>query len=518
VKRTFIALFSLVCFLGLQFAAAQERHNYLAIDGEVLDEAGPFYFIQQGDNRNAFAKTLPLAEALGLEFSFDKATSTLSLTDGIITATLKATTDIVAGLAKRAGPLQAAGQLIDSPMALLVNGTSYVPITPIVTAFGGTSEWHSGARVITVETAATLTPLLAPPRVGHNEGVSRIALDLPQGQSYQVQVREQAMIITLPNVRVPSYDSFLEDPNLRSVSFEVLDQDAALIIQTNHLLAANGQGYRLGELSHPERDVLYVDFAPSMEGEQVEELAVDLTAAVPAELPPQRQVVVIDAGHGGKFAGARGYAQEEDVVLSVALMLRNLLQEQGVEVVLTRDDDSHLSTIYNEDLAERARYATPERNLFVSIHANAADSQSAQGIETWVFGKPLDPSLIDIAILENGGGALGETLTQEALQSASNIAGDILRETQLNYSLGLAELVQEHLITATGARDRGVRQNVFYVIRNARTPAILVEIGFVSHPEEGRKLATEDYQTIIAEGLAEGILDFLTNGGILAGR
>ncbi|UCH26430.1 MAG: N-acetylmuramoyl-L-alanine amidase [Trueperaceae bacterium] len=518
MKRTLVALFSLISILGLQLAAAQERHNYLAIDGELQDDAGPFYFIQQGDNRNAFAKTLPLAEALGLEFTFDEATSTLEFTDGIITATLEATSDIVAGLVKRTGLLQAAGQLIDSPMALLVNGTSYVPITPIVTAFGGTSEWHAEARVITVETAATLTPLLAPPRVGHNEGVSRIALDLPLGQSYQVQVREYAMIITLPSVRVPSYNSFLEDPNLRSVSFEVLGSDVALIIQTNHLLAANGQGYRLGELNHPERDVLYVDFAPTMAGEQVAEAVVDLAAAMSEELPSQNQVVVIDAGHGGKFAGARGYAKEEEVVLSVALMLQSLLQEQGVEVVLTRDDDSHLSTNYNEELAARARYATPERNLFVSIHANAADSQNAQGIETWVFGEPLDPSLIDIAILENGGGVLGEMLTQEALQSASNIAGDILRETQLNYSLGLAELVQEHLISATGARDRGVRQNVFYVIRNARTPAILVEIGFVSHPEEGRKLTTEDYQTIVAEGLAEGILEFLTNGGILAGR
>ena len=198
------------------------------------------------------------------------------------------------------------------------------------------------------------------------------------------------------------------------------------------------------------------------------------------------------------------------MVLSVALKLKKRLEEAGLEVILTRDTDTFLT------LQQRSAFATPERNIFVSIHANSAPSTSASGIETWVFGRPLDPSLIERAIEENGGGVLGEELTEVARQTADEFAADILREAQLNYSLALAEAVQSHLVSATGARDRGVRANLFYVIRTARIPAILVELGFVSNAEEGAKLATDSYQDTLADGLAEGILTFLRGGGILA--
>jgi N-acetylmuramoyl-L-alanine amidase len=108
--------------------------------------------------------------------------------------------------------------------------------------------------------------------------------------------------------------------------------------------------------------------------------------------------------------------------------------------------------------------------------------------------------------------------TAEAERIANDIAGDILREGQLNYSLGLANMIQNRLVSTTGARDRGVRQNLFYVIRNSRIPAILVEVGFVSHPEEGRRLVESAYQQKLAQSLADAIMEFLTNGGSLASR
>jgi N-acetylmuramoyl-L-alanine amidase len=93
-----------------------------------------------------------------------------------------------------------------------------------------------------------------------------------------------------------------------------------------------------------------------------------------------------------------------------------------------------------------------------------------------------------------------------------------MRESQLNYSLSLANVVQNRLVAATGARDRGVRQNLFYVIRNSRIPAILVELGFVSNAEEGRRLVDPRYQEKLAQALADAIMEFLTNGGSLAAR
>ena len=130
----------------------------------------------------------------------------------------------------------------------------------------------------------------------------------------------------------------------------------------------------------------------------------------------------------------------------------------------------------------------------------------------------LDPSYIERAIKENGDGAEGQALTDEARRSARDLAGDILREAQLNYSLSLAETVQRNLVSATGARDRGVKRNLFYVIRTARIPAILVELGFTTNPDEGPLLASSAYQAKLAQGLADGLLEFLRGGGTVANR
>src|SRR5690606_42119183 len=141
-----------------------------------------------------------------------------------------------------------------------------------------------------------------------------------------------------------------------------------------------------------------------------------------------------------------------------------------------------------------------------------------EGIETWVCGEPLDPALIERAIRENGGGTVGEELTREARRVADQLASDILREMQLNLSMALPESRQSHLIGATGAKDRGVRSNLYYVLRNARIPAILAEIGLVNHPHEGPRLTDSAYQDRLADGLSEGILAFLRNGGAIARR
>ena len=208
---------------------------------------------------------------------------------------------------------------------------------------------------------------------------------------------------------------------------------------------------------------------------------------------------MIDPGHGGYDPGAQGYVSEEVVVLDIALRLRDALEAQGINVILSREGDYHLDERKATDLAARAAMATTDRNLFVSIHANAAESSTANGIETWVFGEPLEEDLIQNAITENGGGSLGLELTEEAKQVHDSVLNDIFRQEQLHYSMTLAEAVQNAMIEATDARDRGIRKNYFYVIRNARIPAVLVEVGFVSNPAEGRNLGRADYRARIAD-------------------
>lgn len=219
--------------------------------------------------------------------------------------------------------------------------------------------------------------------------------------------------------------------------------------------------------------------------------------------------VVIDPGHGGVDPGMVGYITEKETTLAVAQRLRDLLESKGIEVIMTRDSDTQLSTNKSDDLSQRARMANAGTiNAFISIHVNAA-GPSAQGIETYYFGKPLEKSARSLAILENGGGAEGEKLTQQASIVANNLIGDLLAQSNLAFSNQLANTVQRKLIASTKAVNRGVQRDYFYVIRYARTPAILVEIGFGTHPVEGRKLGTDAYRQSLAQAIADGVLDFL---------
>jgi N-acetylmuramoyl-L-alanine amidase len=504
-------------------AWAQERHNFLSIGGVIIDDAGPYYFIAHGDSGNAFMRAGAFAEAAGLDVTFDAASKRLTFAAGVRQVTIDATADVRAGLVKRSGVVRYDGGSFESPMAILVDGVSYVPITPVVAALGGDSGWHADARVVTIDLPDPSAGVqLATPRLGLTDGVSRVALDLPAGHPYQVAVNGSSLAVLLPGVNAPAFArTVADDPNVAGLGFEVLDGVVALVVRTRHALAPTGQGYRVGSLPRGDVDTVYVDFAPGVTGAVATPMSDGVTAVGPlptaplavADAQPRRHTVVIDAGHGGHDPGAvSSWAREEEIVLDVALRLKALLEAEGVHVVLTRDHDTFLT------LQERSTFATTDRNVFVSIHANAADSSSAHGIETWVFGRPLDPGLISRAIDENGGGDVGAARTEEAAAIANDIAGDILRETQLNYSLALADMVQGRMVSATNAADRGVRQNLFYVIRNSRIPAILVELGFVSNPDEGRKLAEAAYRATLSDAIADGILTFLRDGGTLANR
>ena len=162
----------------------------------------------------------------------------------------------------------------------------------------------------------------------------------------------------------------------------------------------------------------------------------------------------------------------------------------------------------------RAGMADPRKTLFVSIHANSA-ARPAQGIETYYLGRALEPGVLSLAVKENGGGEVGSQLTQQAQNSVNRIMADLIAQTNLDFSRRLAYSVQGSLLQTTGTKDRGVQSAPFYVIRNARIPAILVEVGFVNHPVEGKNLTTGPYRDRVVEGIGGGILNFLGDGAFV---
>lgn len=534
-------LLSLLLLLGA-FAHGQDRLNSLAVDGVLSDDAGPYYFRAHGNDTVPFARASVLARALGLNLSWNSENRVLSFRSGSTTVTTGATPDISAGLEPRSGGMAMNGVPLRAPQALLVDGTSFVAIQPLAEAFGFTVEWHAGPRVLTVDSpkpapepaaeseepprpAVTSTgPPLNPFRVGAHDGYTRVALDLGQVETFTMALSGNTFTVSFDAGSAPEVAWRQTDRYVQSAYYSAIDGKPSLVVNTYHQLSPDGSGYRF---STTDTGTFYIDFGPGLSGKEVRQLAeshlsglrgeqplpgtdstLNVTQAVSAPGSNGQRVVVIDPGHGGVDPGAVRYAVEHEVVLQVSLKLRQLLQAQGIEVILTRDDNYHLDRNKATDLRLRANFATNDRNMFVSIHANSVDSQAASGIETYIFGEPLSQANLDRAIEENGGRAL----TEEALAIATDPATMILRETQLNYSRSLAGAVQRHLVSVTGAPDRGVKQNSYYVISNARTPSILVEIGFVSNPDEGARLNSASYQDTLARGIYNGIMEFMNNG------
>ena len=200
-----------------------------------------------------------------------------------------------------------------------------------------------------------------------------------------------------------------------------------------------------------------------------------------------RRVIVLDAGHGGKDKGAVSPRQVEEkrVTLYLARKVRDILRRQGIQVRLTRDGDRYLS------LEERCRMAERwDADLFISIHMNAAKSTEAKGVEIHI----LPPA--------------GSPITAQSKVKAS----DRLAYAGNRYDLAntyLGYVLQRQLVRRSGAVDRGVRRSRFYVIRNVPCPAALVECGFITNPTEENKIISRDYRDKLAQGIADGIAEYL---------
>lgn len=235
-----------------------------------------------------------------------------------------------------------------------------------------------------------------------------------------------------------------------------------------------------------------------------------LASAALAGPPPK---VLIDPGHGGDQDGADGPGKllEKRVCLEISLKVVEALKARGVAPQLTRQSDVGV------ELADRVALANRQRpELFVSIHANSMATsrlkRRTEGIETYFLSasasgddakKTAARENAEVPQLARGGG--GDTL--------SFILADLQRSEAHGDSSRAAYAVHERLITATRAVDRGVQQAPFYVLMGVDAPAILVEVGFISHPGEGKRLGEAAYQQQLATAIAEGVVAFLEQVG-----
>jgi N-acetylmuramoyl-L-alanine amidase len=277
-----------------------------------------------------------------------------------------------------------------------------------------------------------------------------------------------------------------------------LEGDRALAFTT-------GRGYRKVEsfeIRNPSRLVL--DFEGERGGAQA-------AAAAPAVAPGKSgTIIVIDPGHGGVEVGAVGVSglEEKAVTLDLARRLAVLLQKQGITAVLTRDEDRVMP------LDDRTAIANQNRaELFLSIHLNASKRKSAIGAETYYLSADAtDAEARTLAALENKAyqspDAPQATPVSPPDHGLELILWDLAQNSYLAESSRLAESIQKELNALTGVRDRGVRQAPFRVLMGATMPAILVEVGFISNPEEETRLKADDYKDKIVDAIARAVADF----------
>jgi len=177
-------------------------------------------------------------------------------------------------------------------------------------------------------------------------------------------------------------------------------------------------------------------------------------------------MVVLDPGHGGKDGGATGASgqYEKNFTLSVAKKIQKLLEkEPRIEVFMTRTDDSYIS----QKSRHRPEYANElGADLFLSIHGNTFSDPTVTGTETFYYHKT---------------------------------------------SRDFAKLIQKHVVEATGFNDRGIMKKDLFVIKDTKMPAALIEIGYLTNPQDESKMWTDEFQNQVATSIVEAILEYEVN-------
>jgi N-acetylmuramoyl-L-alanine amidase len=224
------------------------------------------------------------------------------------------------------------------------------------------------------------------------------------------------------------------------------------------------------------------------------------------------RVVVIDPGHGGRDPGALGPGgtREKDVALALGLALaRELERHPGLEVHLTRESDI-LVPLWN-----RGEWATEVKGdrpgIFVSLHANAVPSRSGvRGFETYFLDEARTEHEARVAANENAPLALEREDAAGAadLPELEFILRDLRNNDHAHWSEELAAMVQDRLSPVHPGPDRGVKQGPLAVITNALMPSVLVEVGFLSHPDEERLLTRPEFHAEVAGALSAAVVDF----------
>jgi N-acetylmuramoyl-L-alanine amidase len=223
--------------------------------------------------------------------------------------------------------------------------------------------------------------------------------------------------------------------------------------------------------------------------------------------------IVIDPGHGGHDSGTLGAGgiMEKDIVLDVALRLGKLLQDKlGAQVIYTRSDDTFIPLETRTAIANKA-----EADLFISVHANSSQDETARGVETYYLNFTSQPDALDVAARENA-------VSDQSVHQLADLVKKITLKDKIDESREFAADVEKGLYEGLhkgneGLKDRGVKKAPFVVLIGANMPSILTEISFVTNGKDAAQLRTPEYRERVAESIFKGVAHYtsgLSGGGV----
>jgi N-acetylmuramoyl-L-alanine amidase len=352
--------------------------------------------------------------------------------------------------------------------------------------------------------------------------IFELTSDMPMEDSvtvlgYDVDVRP-GMRVSVPDAFLPYWVYGWElDPDSLGFTVELTDGVDSLEYSLSE------DGLTLLIFFRASEPLLFPELSwkgPPEEPEYIEHTAVLNDSALVAVLESGREspwlddfdCIVIDPGHGGRDPGAIGFSgsYEKDRTLEVSLLVRDILNvlRPDLEVIMTRTTDSYMS------LGERTRLANSRKaDLFVSIHCNAATSSSAHGFETFFLSRARTDDSRAVEMLENSVIEYDEgydPLQPDFMDSPlAFMLADMAQNIYLERSSSLAVEIQRSLERSfPSSASRGVKQAGFYVLRGALMPSVLVELAFISNPEEERLLQSLDFRLASAQAIVDAVLAF----------
>ena len=247
---------------------------------------------------------------------------------------------------------------------------------------------------------------------------------------------------------------------------------------------------------------LSIPIIPKLQGKEIER-----TSALGRGID-YTKTIIIDPGHGGSDRGAKGTSGllEKNVTLAIAKKLKSVIERNlPARVILTRTEDINIS------LEDRASIANNQKaDMFISIHANASYRKSAHGSETYFLSlHASDEETRRLAYFENNSDKLEDEILPENIEDIKLILWDLAQTSYLKQSSQLAENIQNELNYLLGTTNRGIKQAPFKVLSNVAMPAVLIEVAFITNPEEEKKLSSPKFQYQVAHAIYRGIINYI---------